>query len=752
MAPLLRTARISQPSLALRSRYASTTPTTPPASTTTTTARGAPVENVKPASIPTGAPIETVKPASIATEAAPVETVKPASIPIENGKPAAPIGTVKPASIPVETVKSAVENIKSATETIKPAAEAIKSAAESTKPTVETVKPAVEAIKSAASSAASSATTPTSTPAPLPTPAPAPLTASSSPRSGSGLRTAAYVTAFGATLFALFMYGTDTRASVHRWIVPPLIRTFYPDAEDAHHIGTEALKILYRLGLNPRDRTDDDEKNKGSAPLNVSTFGGEHALSNPMGISAGLDKDADIPDALFDFGAAVVEVGGCTPRPQAGNPRPRVFRVPSIEGLVNRYGLNSIGADAMASRLRTRLRAFARAHGLREEDILSGAAGVPVGSLRPGKLLAVQMAKNKDTDEHNVQAVADDYVYCVRRLAPYADVLVVNVSSPNTPGLRDLQAVEPLTRILAAVVQEAQKTAQKSTSSTAAVESGLQTLRARAPRVMVKVSPDEDEDSQIDGICEAVFASGVDGIIVGNTTKRRTGLVPDKLRLRSGEQQNLAETGGYSGPAMYDRTLALVGRYRQRLDEQSIRGEEAKTLFASGGVTNGEQALKLLNAGASVAMVYTGLVYGGAGTITRIKEEMREKITAAKKPTETKVMQAIEEKAAEAKPIVKAVKDKAAEVKAETKAEVKPAVEAAKEKAAEKKAEVKAEVKAEAKPVVQAVENTVAEVKSEVKPLVEAVKEKAAEAKAEVKTEVQPIVNAVEEKVSEVKA
>ncbi|CAK7273925.1 Dihydroorotate dehydrogenase (quinone), mitochondrial [Sporothrix epigloea] len=467
---------------------------------------------------------------------------------------------------------------------------------------------------------------------PLPVPAPAPLTASasSSSRPGSGLWTALYVTTIGATLFTVYMYATDTRASVHRYIVPPLIRTLYPDAEDAHHFGTEALKVLHRLGLNPRDRTDGNERSEASKALTLTAFGGEYTLSNPVGISAGLDKDASIPDALFDLGAAVVEVGGCTPRPQDGNPRPRVFRVPSIEGLVNRYGLNSIGADAMAARLRTRLRSFARANGLHEDAILSGAAGVPVGSLRPGKLLAVQLAKNKDTDEHDVQAVADDYVYCVRRLAPYADVLVVNVSSPNTPGLRDLQAVEPLTRILSAVVKEAQKTAQSSLSSTAAIESGLQTLRARAPRVLVKVSPDEDNDAQIDGICEAVFASGVDGIIVGNTTKRRTGLVPSKLRLRSAEQQQLAEVGGFSGPAMYDRTLALVGRYRRRLDEQSIRGEEPKTLFASGGVTNGDQALRLLNAGASVAMVYTGLVYGGSGTITRIKQEMREKLAEAK--------------------------------------------------------------------------------------------------------------------------
>ncbi|KAL1887455.1 Dihydroorotate dehydrogenase (quinone), mitochondrial [Sporothrix stenoceras] len=521
-----------------------------------------------------------------------------------------------------ETVKAKAASAAETAEIVKETtASAVNEATKTATNTASTA--AADVAKSAAKTAAKSAATP-STPPPPPPPAPAPAASrGGSSSGGSGIRTAAYATALGATLFAVFLYGTDTRASVHRWIVPPLIRTLYPDAEDAHHIGTEALKVLYRLGLNPKDRTDDIRTNI----LEGKAF--EYPLCNPIGISAGLDKDADIPDALFDLGAAVVEVGGCTPRPQAGNPRPRVFRVPSVEGLVNRYGLNSIGADALASRLRTRLRSFARAHGFTEADVLSGKAGVPVGSLKEGKILAVQMAKNKDTDEHDVAAVAQDYVYCVRRLAPYADILVVNVSSPNTPGLRDLQAVEPLTKILAAVVDEAKKTAAPSSSAaahTAAVESGLQTLRARAPRVMVKVSPDEDEDAQIDGIVEAVFASGVDGIIVGNTTKRRDGLVPEKLRLRSNEQANLHETGGFSGPAMYDRTLALVGRYRQRLDEQTQSlpvDTERKTLFASGGVTNGDQALKLLNAGASVAMLYTGLVYGGAGTVTRIKEQMR---------------------------------------------------------------------------------------------------------------------------------
>jgi len=439
-----------------------------------------------------------------------------------------------------------------------------------------------------------------------------------------------YTTALGTTLVATYLYATDTRASLlHQYLIPPLLRLLVPDAENAHHLGTATLQTLYALGLHPRDRSPDPPA------LATTVFGA--ALANPVGISAGLDKDAAVPDALFALGAAVVEVGGCTPRPQAGNPQPRVWRVPAIDGLVNRYGLNSAGADKVAARLRARLAAFARAAGLSEADVLDGRAGVPPGALVPGRLLAVQVAKGKDTDERDAAAVARDYVYCVRRLGRYADVLVVNVSSPNTPGLRDLQAAEPLAKLLAAVVDEAGRTGRRT-----------------PPRVLVKVSPDEDSDSQVEGICRAVWESGVDGVVVGNTTKRRTGLVPPGVELRPREQRALLEAGGFSGPALFQHTLQLVGRYRKILDQQSLSvapggapavavpalpsmdgivpegtgsvrtSSDRKVIFASGGITNGEQALQVLNAGASVAMVYTGLVYGGAGTITRMKGELRD--------------------------------------------------------------------------------------------------------------------------------
>lgn len=428
---------------------------------------------------------------------------------------------------------------------------------------------------------------------------------SSSSTSFAGAKATLYGAALAGSLYITYVYVTDTRASFYQWLVPPMLRVVFPDAEDAHHAGTTTLQTLYAMNMHPRER-DSTFASPETSPLAVTVFG--TTLSNPIGISAGLDKHAEIPDPLFDLGAGIVEVGGCTPFPQEGNPKPRVFRVPGLDGMVNRYGLNSHGADAMARRLRERVRIFARDNGLTEAQVLNGEAAVPPGSLREGRLLAVQMAKNKATDDRDIWAVAADYVYCVRALARYADVLVVNVSSPNTPGLRDLQAVEPLTQLLSAVVEEAHLTDRKV-----------------KPRVMVKVSPDEDEDAQMEGIVQAVISSGVDGVIVGNTTKRREGVVPAGIRLTQKEHQALHQEGGYSGPAMFDRTLNLVGRYRKMLDARTLESgaSSQKVLFATGGITNGHQALQILNAGASVAMVYTGMTYGGPGTITRIKNEMK---------------------------------------------------------------------------------------------------------------------------------
>nr|POE87909.1 dihydroorotate dehydrogenase (quinone), mitochondrial [Quercus suber] len=515
-------------------------------------------------------------------------------------------------------------------------------------------------------------------------------------RTGWGIVNWLYATGLVALTGFGYMYITDTRASIHQWLVVPLLRVTHVDPEDAHHTGVRYVKGLYNFGLHPRERGNDDEK---FGDLKVEVFG--HVLDNPLGTSAGIDKDAEIPDPLFALGPAIVEVGGVTPLPQEGNAKPRVFRIPSQNALINRYGLNSQGAAHVAMQLRERVRQFAFDNGLglgpeSERIVLDGDADVPPGSLVPGKLLAVQVAKNKSTPDGDIAAIARDYVTCVQQLGAYADILVVNVSSPNTPGLRDLQATAPLTAILSAVVDAAKAIDRKT-----------------KPAVMVKVSPDEDSESQVNGICSAVWNSGVDGVIVGNTTKKRPDPIPKGYIMPAKEEKLLTQMGGYSGPQMFERTLALVGRYRSKLDswspasaspssqptgdsESTISNSkrsdselspaesstardaerlkpltaeaaqdskqpllaipdrhssptlqspttatppsdngsaeskksllEPKVIFATGGITTGDQCLQVLNAGASVCQVYTAMMYGGVGTITRMKNEMRKSL------------------------------------------------------------------------------------------------------------------------------
>ncbi|KAL8899217.1 MAG: hypothetical protein Q9192_001689 [Flavoplaca navasiana] len=571
-------------------------------------------------------------------------------------------------------------------------------------------------------------------------------------------------TTIGLSIVFGYYYITDTRSSLHEYLVIPCLRYWYPDAEDAHEFGNKTLKALGRFGLQPRERGAPDAK----GDLAVEVFG--HILDNPIGTSAGIDKHCEIPDVLFGAGPAIVEIGGVTPLPQEGNEKPRVWRIPSRRALVNKYGLNSEGADFIMMRLRQRLREYAYHLGWgideqAENDILDGNAGVPPGSLSKGKLLAVQIAKNKWTKDDDIEAVKQDYIHCTSLLSRYADIVVINVSSPNTPGLRLLQKTEPLTEILTAVVDAARK------------------LKRKNPvHVMVKVSPDEDSEEDVRGICDAVWDSGVDGVIVGNTTKRRPDPLPNGQHLTEQERRILLEQeGGYSGYQTFHRTVALVKRYRTMLDESSYLSQdeadsaspttkppsdpelyndetgqrakstpsgkddssiassiastaksallethqetqppitdgevdasvardeqhlkpqtpaseadsksqpiirlperinpfssssntpnnepnpppastavgslatssqspslsppsssssnhpERKVIFATGGITNGSQALEVLRAGADVAQVYTALVYGGIGTISKMKMEMRKELAADKKKKE----------------------------------------------------------------------------------------------------------------------
>lgn len=348
-------------------------------------------------------------------------------------------------------------------------------------------------------------------------------------------------------------------------------------------------------------------------------------------------------------------VGGITPRPQEGNPKPRVFRLPSQEGIINRYGLNSDGAEAVAIKLRHRVRQYAYQHGFGSHDsaedfVLDGDAGVPPGSLLKGKLLAVQVAKQETTPDNDIDAIRDDYVFGTKQLARYADVIVVNVSCPNATGYRELQRIEPLTKILSGVVDAAKSIDRKT-----------------KPAVMVKVSPDEDTEEQVLSICEAIRISGVDGVIVGNTTKRNVTPLPFAT-LTPTEAITFQEKGGYSGPQLFARTVSLVGKYRRLLDRgdhqansntaenhisESIKRDtqylkpipetsstqqplirlpdrhsasvslssaldpdgptrlipQQKVIFCTGGIRTGKEALEVLNAGASVAQIYTGLFH-----------------------------------------------------------------------------------------------------------------------------------------------
>lgn len=556
-------------------------------------------------------------------------------------------------------------------------------------------------------------------------------TDSSSTGAGSRIYNFFYGTTLVLGLGIIYFYVTDTRASVHRWVVIPILRTIYSDPEKAHEIGNRSLKQLWAFGLHPRERGDPDQQ----GDLEVEVFG--QILRNPIATSAGIDKHAEIPDPLFAIGPSIIEIGGTTPLPQPGNDRPRVFRLTSQNALINRYGLNSEGADHVAQQLRHRVRQFADVCGFGHDAqgetlVLDGYAGVPPGSLLPGRLLAINIAKNKSTPENDIDAVTKDYVDCAGRLAPYADILVVNVSSPNTPGLRSLQNQESLTKILSSVVKTA-RSVQRTTK----------------PAVMVKVSPDEDSDEQISGICQAIWASDVDGIIVGNTTNKRPDSLPHLRQLTDQEKQHLLETGGFSGPHLFEKTVAMVKKYKKVLGDQPpiesspsqstgrtgsaagqldtdqaqinlqaerhgdavtesivtgsiprpppaetapskkpliniptdkfygqsqaeqdklrsspdgpgygqssalagqstipdqqlkydpdlARRDQPKVIFATGGITNGGQALEVLNAGASVAMVYTALVYGGVGTISRIKDEMRQDLIARRKEKNAK--------------------------------------------------------------------------------------------------------------------
>lgn len=310
------------------------------------------------------------------------------------------------------------------------------------------------------------------------------------------------------------------------------------DPETAHGATINAL----RLGLSPeQDHADPPE-------LKTSLVGLE--LKNPIGMAAGFDKNAEVPVPLARMGFGMVEIGTVTPRPQIGNPKPRLFRIPEAEGVINRMGFNNEGHEAV----------FRRLKGLHVPAVL----GVNIGA-------------NKDSEDF-----VADYVAGVLRFAEVADYLTVNISSPNTPGLRNLQGDEALRRLLGEVLKARSK------------------AKVRVP-VLLKLAPDLDE-AALDGIARVIGETDLDGLIVSNTTISRDPVL---------DMENATQTGGLSGKPLFSLATQKLAQVRQRVGSLPIIGV--------GGIHSPETAVEKFEAGANAIQLYSALVFGGLDLLERIK-------------------------------------------------------------------------------------------------------------------------------------
>ena len=323
----------------------------------------------------------------------------------------------------------------------------------------------------------------------------------------------------------------------------PLVRLLPPEL--AHRMTLRALA----LGLAPA-RAEPDPPS-----LAIALWG--RAFPNPVGLAAGFDKNAEVPDAMLSYGFGFVETGTVTPRPQAGNPAPRLFRLTEDRALINRLGFNNEGIEAAASRLEARRG-------------------------RPG-LIGANIGKNRDSAD-----TIADYVAGVTALAPSVDYLVVNVSSPNTPGLRDLQRKATLTALIARLREARQ-----------AVVAGT------PPPLLLKIAPDLSPAERVE-IAEAALETGIDGLVVANATIAR----PPDLRSRYAR-----ETGGLTGPPLFAPSTALLAEMRR------LTGGRV-TLIGVGGLASGADAYAKIRAGASLVQLYTALVYEGPGLVRRIKSDL----------------------------------------------------------------------------------------------------------------------------------
>ncbi|MDH5473429.1 MAG: quinone-dependent dihydroorotate dehydrogenase [Gammaproteobacteria bacterium] len=315
---------------------------------------------------------------------------------------------------------------------------------------------------------------------------------------------------------------------------------FMLDAEHAHEVALKSLKIIHQLHLGSLFFG-----RKYQLPTQVMDI----EFPNPIGLAAGLDKNGDYFDALADCGFGFVEIGTVTPRPQPGNPQPRLFRLPQSEAIINRMGFNNKGVDYLLEQVR--------------QTPYNGILGINIG-------------KNFDTP---VEKAVDDYLICLEKVYPYADYVTVNISSPNTPGLRDLQHGDALDQLLLALKQKQKALAQQS---------------GKYVPLVVKIAPDIG-DTALHQLADTFLRYDIDGVIATNTTLSRNGV----------EGQSYAdEQGGLSGKPVKDKADHVLHELVSHLNGRI-------PVIAVGGVSSARDAIHKLHLGASLVQIYTGFIYQG---------------------------------------------------------------------------------------------------------------------------------------------
>lgn len=334
-----------------------------------------------------------------------------------------------------------------------------------------------------------------------------------------------------------------------KYLIRPVL--FLLDAETAHHL---TLRLFKWVCLIPGFKGL--IKALYAIPEQQPVEGFGLRFKNPVGLAAGLDKDGKYITELALLGFSHIEIGTVTPRPQPGNPRPRLFRLPKDRALINRMGFNNEGADALARRLKAWTKV---------ENVVLG----------------INIGKNKDTP---LEQATGDYLACFEKLHPYADYFTVNISSPNTPGLRGLQDKGPLNELLAALVKANKNLAQPKP-------------------ILVKLAPDLD-DVQLAEAKEIILNQGISGIIMGNTTLDRSGLKTEKDRIEK------IGAGGLSG-------LPLLNKSNERLGEL-IKLPGSLPVIGAGGIMDGVGGRSKLRAGAVLIQVYSGFIYEGPGLVRKI--------------------------------------------------------------------------------------------------------------------------------------